>query len=189
VIAMRRDHQHDGARPWRGMKRDNWEGGHRVPFIARWPGRIEPGTSSDATICLTDVMATCAAIVGSELPHEAAEDSYNVLPALLGEKQTEPRTYTLHQTIRLALAIRRGPWKLLDHKGSGGNRYAGNPKLEPWIIEDTAPDAPGQLYNLDDDPGETVNLYLKHPEIAAELKRQLEKYKESGRSAPQREKK
>jgi len=187
TLHMRADHGHDGARPWRGMKRDNWEGGHRVPFIARWPGRIKPGSTCDDTICLTDVMATCAAIVGAELPDVAAEDSFSMLPALLGEERAEPvRTYTLHQTIRLALGIRRGPWKLLDHKGSGGNRYRGNPSLEPLMIEDTAPDAPGQLYNLDSDPGETVNLYLKQREIAAELKARLEESKATGRSAPSR---
>ena len=70
VISMRNDHEHDGARPWRGVKRDNWEGGHRVPFIARWPGKISPGSRSEQTICLTDLMATCAAIVGAELPDE-----------------------------------------------------------------------------------------------------------------------
>ena len=187
VVAMRADHQHDGARPWRGMKRDQWEGGHRVPFIARWPGRIEAGSTTDQTMCLTDVMATCAATVGAGLPNDAAEDSYNILPILLGEQGREPvRRYTLHQTIRLALAIRRGQWKYLDHKGSGGNRYKGNRQLEKYIIEETAPDAPGQLYNLETDPGERDNLYFKHPEIVRELKSQLDQYKESGRSAPLR---
>jgi arylsulfatase A-like enzyme len=188
VIAMRRDHQHDGARPWRGMKRDQWEGGHRVPFIARWPGRIAAGSTTDQTICLTDVMATCAAAVGAKLPNDAAEDSFNVLPVLLAEQGDEPvRKYTLHQTMRLALAIRRGPWKYLDHKGSGGNRYEGNRYLEKYIIEDAAPDAPGQLYNLETDPGETNNLYFKYPETVKELKSQLDRSKESGRSAPRRD--
>ncbi len=187
TIHMRADHKHDGARPWRGMKRDNWEGGHRVPFIARWPGRIEAGSTSDQTVCLTDVMATCAAVVGAELPNAAAEDSYNILPALLSQKPIEPlRAYTLHQTIKLALGIRRGPWKLLDHKGSGGNRYDGNPRLQQYIIKDTAPHAPGQLYNLNSDPGETVNLYLQQPEIVKELSDRLKEYKKNGRSAPPR---
>jgi arylsulfatase A-like enzyme len=186
VIAMRRDHQHNGARPWRGMKRDQWEGGHRVPFIARWPGHIAPGSTSDQTICLTDVMATCAAIVGSRLPHKAAEDSYNALPALLGLAPQQPvRKYTLHQTISLALAIRRGPWKYLDHKGSGGNNYNSG-KLRPFALPEKAPDAPGQLYNLETDPGETTNLYFKHPEIVEELKSQLERYTQDGRSTPPR---
>ena len=107
-ISMRHDHNHNGARPWRGVKRDQWEGGHRVPFIARWPGKIKPDSTSDQTICLTDIMATAAAITGAKIPNNAAEDSYNILSALLG-KDTKPiRNYTLHQTISLAMAIRRG---------------------------------------------------------------------------------
>ncbi len=183
---MRTDHQHDGARPWRGMKRDQWEGGHRVPLIARWPGKIKPSSTSDETVCLTDVMATCAAIVDFSLPNDAAEDSFNILPVLTGEKRGKAvRRYTLHQTIKLDLAIRRGPWKYLDHRGSGGNNYAGK-YLKPYMLPETAPDAPGQLYNLETDPGETTNLYFKHPEIVKELKSQLEEYKASGRSAPTR---
>jgi len=185
VVAMRGDHKHDGARPWRGMKRDQWEGGHRVPLIARWPGHVEAGSTTGQTVCLTDLMATCAALVGAELPNDAAEDSYNFLPALLATQGDRPvRRYTLHQTISLALAIRRGPWKYLDHQGSGGNNYSG--RLAPFVLPEKAPDAPGQLYNLDSDPGETNNLYFKHPEIVRELKTQLEEYKESGRSAPPR---
>jgi arylsulfatase A-like enzyme len=185
VVAMRRDHQHDGARPWRGVKRDQWEGGHRVPFIARWPGRIKAGSSSDQTLSLTDVIATCAAIVGTELPKNAGEDSYNMLPVLLDQQSDKPiRRYTIQHATRRALAIRRGPWKYLDHKGSGGNRYKGNPQLEAYAIEDTSPEAPGQLYNLETDPGEITNLYYKHPDIVKELKSLLETSKQSGRSAP-----
>jgi arylsulfatase A-like enzyme len=181
-IHMRGDHNHNGSRPWRGMKRDQWEGGHRVPFIARWPGKIDPGSTSDQTICQTDIMATCAAIVGYELPENSAEDSFNILPALLGEEQII-RPYTLHQTSTLALAIRKGPWKYLDHQGSGGNNY-GSEKMSPFALPDSAPDAPGQLYNLETDPGETNNLYFKHPEMVKELKEQLELSKRTGRSRP-----
>ncbi len=187
VIAMRKDHRHDGARPWRGMKRDQWEGGHRVPLIARWPGKIAAGSTTDQTVCLTDVMATCAAIVDARLPNHAAEDSYNFLPVLLGQQGDKPvRRYTLHQTIKLSLAIRRGPWKYLDHRGSGGNSYD-TERMKPFALVEKAPEAPGQLYNLHSDPGETDNLYFKHPEIVQELKSQLEKYKQSGRSAPLRD--
>ena len=186
VVNMRKTHKHDGARPWRGMKRDNWEGGHRVPMLARWPGRIEPGSETAQTVCLTDVMATCAAIVGTKLPNAAAEDSFDFLPVLLGKQGDESlREYTLHQTIRLALAIRRGQWKYLDHKGSGGNNYT-RPYLKPYILPNNAPAAPGQLYNLKTDPGETTNLYFKHPEIVRELKAKLEMFKKTGRSAPKR---
>jgi len=187
VLSMRNDHKHDGARPWRGVKRDNWEGGHRVPFIARWPGKIKPGSTSSQTLCLTDLMATCAAITGAKIPEKAGEDSVNMLPALLSEDQGKPiRKYTLHQTISLALAIRRGPWKYLDHKGSGGNNYtrAGRWGMKKYIVPEKAPQAPGQLYNLNSDPGETKNLYYKNPEIVKELKEKLEQLKESGRSAP-----
>jgi arylsulfatase A-like enzyme len=187
VINMRKDHQHDGARPWRGMKRDQWEGGHRVPFIARWHGKIKADSTTDQTVSLTDVMATCAAVAGTELPNDAAEDSYNILPVLLGkqDKDKPVRRYTLQQTNKLELAIRRGPWKYLDHKGSGGNDYS-KPRMKPFVLPDTALDAPGQLYNLKNDPGENTNLYYKHPQIVKELKTQLDVYRKSGRSAPPR---
>ena len=185
VLAMRENFQHDGARPWRGMKRDNWEGGHRVPMIARWPGRIAPGSTCDQTVCLTDIMATCAAIVGAELPNDAAEDSFDMSPLLLGKSDAPVREFTLHQTISLALAIRRGKWKYLDHQGSGGNNYAKG-RLAALDLPDSAAEAPGQLYDLDKDPGETTNLYERHPEVVKELQAQLEVFKSSGRSAPLR---
>jgi arylsulfatase A len=186
VVHMRQDHQHDGARPWRGMKRDQWEGGHRIPFIARWPGKIARNKDTDQTVCLCDIMATCAALVGADLPHDAAEDSYNILPVLLGDQsEFQPiRPHTLHQTIRLALGIRKGPWKYLDHQGSGGNDYEKDRTLHPYVLPEKAPDAPGQLYNLDEDPGETINLYFKHEEIVEELRTQLHAYRDSGRSRP-----
>ncbi|QDT98836.1 sulfatase family protein [Gimesia aquarii] len=185
VINMREKHQHNGARPWRGMKRDNWEGGHRVPMIVRWPGKVEAGSISDQTVCLTDMMATCAAIVDTRLPNDAAEDSFNILPILLGKTKEDVRDFTLHQTMSLKLAIRNGDWKYLDHKGSGGNNY-GRGKLKRFNLPDKTPDAPGQLYNMKSDPGETTNLYFKHPEVVKKLKNQLEQFKKSGRSAPVR---
>ena len=188
VINMRKDYDHDGARPWRGMKRDQWEGGHRIPFVVRWPEKIEAGRVSDQTVCLCDMMATSAAIMGVQLPNDAAEDSFDILPAMLGEDNEGEavRSHTLHQTIKLELAIRRGQWKYLDHQGSGGNNYE-KENLKPFALPDTAPESPGQLYNLETDPGETNNLYFEHPEIVKELKEQLEIFKISGRSAPIRE--
>ena len=187
VIDMRKTHKHDGARPWRGVKRDQWEGGHRVPFIARWPKQIKAGSTSAQTICLTDVMATCAALTGAAIPRNAAEDSYNILPVLLGQAGDKPvREYTLHQTISLALAIRHGNWKYLDHKGSGGNNYGreGEWGMKQFALPERAPGAAGQLYDLAKDPGETTNLYNEHPEIVKALKAKLDEYKTSGRSAP-----
>jgi len=187
VIHMREDYGHDGARPWRGMKRDQWEGGHRTPFVVRWPGKVKPGSTCNETVCLTDVMATCAAIVGAKLPNDAAEDSFDLTPALLDKERDAPiRPYTLEQTITNALSIRRGRWKYLDHKGSGGNNYRRNKRLRKYALPDTAPKAQGQLYDLVEDPGETKNLSAEHPEIVKELKALLEQSKRSGRSAPRR---
>ncbi|MCB1275100.1 sulfatase-like hydrolase/transferase [Prosthecobacter sp.] len=185
VVHMRADHGHDGARPWRGVKRDDWEGGHRVPFIVSWPARVKAGTVSNQLTSLTDVMATVAAITGATLPADAAEDSFNMLPVLEGKAIEPVRPYLLEQAFAGArtLSIRRGVWKYLDHRGSGGNNYDKG-ELKPYELPETAPDAPAQLYKLDTDPGETTNLYFKHPEIVAELKGLLEKSKSEGRSAP-----
>jgi len=186
AVLMRENYKHDAARPWRGLKRDAWEGGHRVPFIARWPGKIKAGSVSNQTMTLTDVMATVASVVGVSLPDDVAEDSYDMLPVLLGRQpeDTPVRPYTLTQSFHGELQIRRGPWKYLDHKDSGGNNYEKDPDLKPYRLPELAPDAPGQLYNLQTDPGETTNLYYKYPNIVMEMKSLLEASKQSGRSAP-----
>ena len=188
VVHMRADYGHDGARPWRGMKRDQWEGGHRVPVLVRWPGQVKPGTTSAQLASLTDVMATVAAIIGADLPKDAAEDSFSLLPALRGQDSAPIRPYVLQKAFGgpRTLSIRRGQWKYLDHAGSGGNRYENNPELKPFILPDTAPGAPGQLYDLEADPGETRNLYFERPEIVKELKALLDQSKTSGRSRPER---
>ena len=113
---------------------------------------------------------------------DVAEDSFNIYP-IIGEKELSvpTRTYTLHQTISLALSIRRDQWKYLDHQGSGGNDYE-SPVLQPYVLKESQPTAPAQLYNLDEDPGETTNLYFDYPEIVEELKIQLELAVNSGRT-------
>jgi arylsulfatase A len=183
VVQMRADYDHDGARPWRGMKRDAWEGGHRVPFVVRWPARVKAGAVCDQLVSLTDVLATVAAIVGVELPHDAAEDGFNLLPALDGNATEPIRPYLLTQAFGgpRTLSLRRGNWKLIDHRGSGGNNYDES-VLKPFALAETSPDAPGQLYNLATDPGETQNLFAKEPALAAELKSLLEHSKTAGRS-------
>ena len=131
-------------------------------------------------------MATLAALVGYELPDDAAEDSYDFSRLLLGTHDGTPvREFTLHQTNRLELAIRQGPWKYLDHAGSGGNDYS-RPQLAGFAIDDGAPGAPAQLYDLANDPGETKNLYFDEPETVAALKAQLDSLVAAGRSAPRR---
>ena len=184
VVHMRADHAHDGARPWRGMKRDSWEGGHRVPLIVRWPGHVKSGTTTDQLASLTDVMATVAAITGAELPPDAAEDSFNLLPVLEGTATSPIRPYLLTQAFGggRTLSIRRGQWKYLDHRDSGGNNYTAA-ELKPYALPEAAPEAPGQLYDLEGDPGETSNLYFKNPEIVTELKALIDASKKSGRTA------
>lgn len=182
VLHMREDYRHDGAHPWRGVKRDQWEGGHRVPLLVRWPARVNPGTTSGQLISHTDVMATLAAVVGSVLPRDAAEDSFNMLPVLLGETNTPVRTHLLTQAFQARyLAIRKGDWKYIDHPGSGGNDYQNGP-LAKFAQPEKAPEAPGQLYDLSTDPGETTNLYFEKPDKVKELKSLLERSKATGRS-------
>jgi arylsulfatase A len=183
TINMQSDHKHKANSSWRGFKRDQWEGGHRTPFIIHWPAKIKAGSVSKQLLSHTDIMASCAAIVNYDIPLNAAEDSYNMLPVFLGQQGEKPvREYLLTQTNKLVLSIRKGQWKYLDHQGSGGNRYGA--RLKNYTLQDNAPDAPGQLYNLETDPGETTNLYRQHPEIVKELKNKLEVFKKNGRSAP-----
>lgn len=185
TINMRKDYQHNSARPWRGFKRDNWEAGHRVPLIVRWPEKVKKGQISDQIVNLTDIMATCAAIVDYDLPSNAAEDSYNMLAAFYGQKKPI-REYMLQQSNR-GRSIRKGKWKYLNHKGSGGNNYDRKDwGMAEFKLTEKAPDAPGQLYDLEKDPGETNNLYFENPEMVKELKAKLDKFVKSGRSAPLR---
>jgi len=111
------------------------------------------------------------------------------LPVMLGEQGDQPlRPYLLQQTWVHKFSIRAGDWKYLDHQGSGGNNYEreGEWGMRPYALPDTDPDAPGQLYNLKEDPGETTNLYSKHPEKVAKLKAMLDESIKLGRSAPLR---
>ncbi len=164
---------------WRGQKADLWDGGHRVPFLARWPGRIKAGTTSDELICLTDLMATAAAICGTRLPPGAGEDSGSLLPALLGEKLGKPiHEAVVHHSSDGTFAIRQGPWKLEMGLGSHGFSL-------PKNIVPRAGEATGQLYNIFQDPGEANNLWLQRPEIVKRLTELLEKYKKTGRSQPE----
>ncbi len=166
------DHRPNG--PWRGRKSDAWDGGHREPFLARWPGKIKAGAVSAELICLGDLMATCAEIVGAKLPDGAGEDSYSILPALLGTAGGKPiREAVIHHSIEGTFAVRQGPWKLVLGRGSGG-----------WSSQGSPQDPEGQLYNLESDPGEMESLYERRPDIVKRLTQLLEKYKKEGRSRP-----
>lgn len=154
----------------RGYKSDIWDGGHRIPFIARWPGKIKAGSRTDQLICLTDLMATCAEILGAKLPDNAGEDSVSILPALLGTARVPIREAVVHHSIKGNFAIRQGQWKLEFCIGSGGWSKGG--------VEEP----PGQLYDMSKDVGERVNEYREHPEIVSRLTKLLEKYVADGRS-------
>ena len=181
---MRQDYDHDASGGWRGMKRDGWEGGHRVPFIVRWPGIIPKGLKSDQLISTTDLFATVASIIGYKLKNEDATDSYDMLPAMLDiqEKNKSIRPYLLTQSFRGEFQVRQGNWKYLDHNGSGGNDYQ-NQSLKKYALPELATGASGQLYNLSKDPGEKTNLFFIEAEKRTELQKLLELSKTSGRSA------
>ena len=160
----------------RGQKADIHEGGHRVPFIARWPGKIKPGTTSDQTVCHTDLLATVAAVIGEKLPKGAGPDSYNILPALLGEAKDIPiREATVHHSANGMFAIRQGPWKLILGRGSGGF-------TAPRVVKPKPGEPKGQLYHLGDDPGEKKNVYLENPQVVKRLSALLKRYRTEGHS-------
>lgn len=160
----------------RGSKADLWDGGHRVPFIVRWPGNIEPGSRSDQLICLVDLMATCCDLLKTAVPEGSAEDSVSFLPAFKGAKITSTRKGVIHHSISGHFAYRQDNWKLLLARGSGG----WSSPNEKAAKQSEAPIA--QLYDLQTDPGETTNLYQQHPEVAQRLLSQLKSDVQRGRS-------
>lgn len=170
---------HNPSAIYRGTKADIFEGGHRVPFIAKWPDKIKKGTVSNETICTTDFMATCAEIVNYKLKENEAEDSFSMMPILTNKKAEKfAREATVHHSINGSFAIRKGEWKLILCPDSGGWSYP-NPKKDQKIIA-TLPQY--QLYNLKEDPSETNNLEASNPEKVKELKTLLLKYIDEGRS-------
>jgi len=166
---------HRANGPWRGQKADLWEGGHRVPLLVRWPGKVKAGTASGALVGLNDIFATVADLVKVRFPADAGEDSESLLPVLLGRKKTV-RDTLVHHSSRGAFAIRQGDWKLCLGLGSQGFSEPAQPKPEPWGPQ-------GQLYNLRADPQEQRDVWHDHPEIVARLTALLEEYRAAGRSA------
>ena len=162
---------------YRGHKADIFEGGHRVPFIAKWPKVIKPGIQSNQVICTTDLFATCADISGHRLAANEGEDSYSMLP--LFRQETIKETYreaTVHHSINGSFSIRKENWKLIMCPGSGGWSF---PRPDKAISE-KMPKV--QLYNLKSDPVESNNLQRQHPAKVEELKALLTKYIVEGRS-------
>lgn len=159
-------HGHRPSYHFRGHKADIYEGGHRVPFIVRCPGRVERGTQCDALVGLQDLLATCAALLETDLPADAGEDSISFLPLLSDAAAAPSRDSLVHHSIDGSFAIRQGAWKLCLCPGSGG-WSAPRPGQED-------PEAPRvQLFHLENDPGEQVNLADRHPEVVQQLSRLL----------------
>jgi arylsulfatase A-like enzyme len=167
---------HDPSHIFRGHKADIYEGGHRIPFLVRWPGKVAPGRTSAQTVCLTDLMRTVADILRVPVPDTAGEDSVSFLPALLGNDPAPLREATVHHSINGSFAIRQGKWKLAFCPGSGG-------WTSPRPGQDDASKLPlVQLFDLEADIGETRNLQAEYPEVVARLTQLMEKYAAEGRS-------
>lgn len=168
---------HAVSGPLRGHKADVFDGGHRVPFLVRWPARVKPAVS-DQLVCLTDVFATCAEIVGARLPATAGEDSFSFLPTLTATGKSA-RDAIVHHSISGAFAIRQGPWKLALCPGSGGWSAPRDPAARQQGLPDT------QLYRIaDGDIAEEKNVAAQNPEVVARLTRLLEKSVADGRTTP-----
>ena len=161
------DYGHKSNGGLRGQKADIWEGGHREPFIAQWPGKIPPGSVCSDTVCLVDIMATCADITGTRIPDAAGRDSQSFCDSLMQNGNTNGgRKSLVHHSHAGMFGIRKGNWKLALGLGSGGIT------LPSYIFQE--PDMPeGQLYNLTDDPEEQKNLYADYPDKVVELKAEL----------------
>jgi arylsulfatase A len=169
-------HGHNPSHVYRGHKADLFEGGHRVPFLVRWPGTVKPGTTNERLVCLTDVLRTVADAAGVAVPETAGEDSASLLPTLKGEAQPA-RSAVVHHSINGSFAIREADWKLLLSGDSGG-----------W--SEPRPNAKGngtlpavQLYNLKDDIGETKNLHGAEPATVERLTKRLEAIVATGHNA------
>ncbi len=171
-------YEHRANKYWRGQKADIWDGGHRIPFIARWPGHIPASSVTDVLGCTSDFMATTAAIGETKLPPDAAEDSLNQLPVLLGQSNAPVRKSLVHHSSEGMFGIQEGNWKLVLGLGSGG-WYSKPERADPM------PGGPrGQLFNLAIDPYEMDNVYQEHPEIVARLTNLLETVQNQGYSRP-----
>ena len=165
-------YNHRSAGPWRGMKGDAFEGGHRIPFIVSWPGKVKPGSVSHATTTLANLMATAAEITGVKFKYmDHPVDSHSILPVLTGQSEQVPfQTGVVHSSSVGFFAVRKGDWKLIEGLGSGGFTTPKQIKPNPG-----GPD--GQLFNLKEDPAEEKDLFLTHPEKVKELRQELKKIK------------
>ncbi len=172
--AYRETFGHKSTWKYRGIKRDNWEGGHRVPFIVSCPEYVKPASTCSEFIELVDFMATAADLNKITVPEDMAEDSRTILPYLKGDFSASCREFAIHHSSQGKWAIRKGKWKLLLHAGSGGNGYNNLPEGDETL----------QLYNMESDQFETTNVYKDHPAVIKELKELCIKSILDGRSTP-----
>ena len=164
---------HYGSGPFRGKKSHLYEGGHRVPFIVRWPNsEIAPGTVSDEIICQTDLFATFVDLLNVPMPPKAGVDSVSFMPALRGYPIETSRKGIIHHSLKGLFAYRMGKWKIILTWGDGNNK--------PWPVPEGLPEY--QLYDIENDPGETTNLYKSNPETFQTLLALLKSDVERGRS-------
>ncbi|WP_372935477.1 arylsulfatase [Seonamhaeicola sp.] len=173
---LEKEFGHYPSANFRGYKSDIWEGGHRIPFIVKWPGVIEAGSENDKLICQTSLMATCAEITGAQVPENAGVDSYSILSMLKDKNAETNHKLVVHHSINGKFSIRSKKWKLELTPGSGG---WSNPK-DKKARELNLPEI--QLYDMETDQSETTNVYDKHPEIVKELTKELVKIVEQGRT-------
>jgi len=160
----------------RGQKADIWDGGHREPLVARWPGHIPAGSVNGDLVCLSDLLATCAAVADVDVPEEAGEDSFNMLPTLTGQSLIQPiRHSVIHHSGDGIFSIRYDDWKMVLGLGSGGFS-------EPVSVEPEPGGPIGQLYNMQTDPSEQQNLWNERPDIVVELGAMLERQRREGRT-------
>jgi arylsulfatase A len=172
------EHGHHSNAGLRGTKADIYEGGHRVPFIVRWPHHVAAGTTSAALIELNDIFATVADVLGCGLPANAAEDSFSFLGELTGSRQSGPaRQFAVHHSIQGVFALREGDWKFVPRRGSGG--FSSPSRVTPAVGEAT-----GQLYDLSRDPAEAHNIWGEHPDVVARLQAQLAAIESGSRTRP-----
>jgi arylsulfatase A-like enzyme len=162
----------------RGRKHSIYEGGFRVPFIVRWPGNVPAGTRSDEVLCLNDVLASCAALLGEKLPANAGEDSFNMLPLWKGEPNAQGRASVILDSALGVFAIRAGEWKLIERTDVPEAKTGKGKKARP------NPENQNQLYNLAADPAETKNLWSEKPDVVQRLTALLAEAKKNGRTRP-----
>ena len=183
--AVVKKYGHNPSHIYRGMKWNIWDGGHRVPFIVRWPGKVKAGSTCEQTVCLTDWMRTFAGLVEHRLPSNAGEDSYNIMPLLMGQADKPIRQATVHHSsmagpntgIGNGFAIRQGKWKLIYGVGPHG-------RVKERVKNLPADHPIGELYDMQADPGETNNLWDERQDVVKQLLALLEKYQRQGRSVP-----